>query len=97
MILEIGDGEAEEVREDVAAEVVQRGFAGADEALDTEEADGGLKEKNGYEADDDAVDLFKDLGGWDGSTYAIDRISDEFLEEIRECEGEAGGDEERDE
>ena len=70
--------------EDVAAEVVQRGLAGADEALDAEEGDDGLHGEHADEHEDDVVGFFQDLRGIDTLAERVGGISDEFLEEIRE-------------
>ena len=97
LILEVGDGQAQEVGKEVFPQAVEGGFTGANEALHAEEADDCLQEKCADKEEDGAVDLLHDLCGRHGVPQAIDRATDEFFEEIREGQCESSGDEQGDE
>ena len=84
-----------QVGEDVAAQPVERGLAGADEALDAEEGNHGLHGEHADEHEHDVVGFLQNLGGIDTLAEGVGGISDELLEEIRKRQREDGGEEER--
>lgn len=97
LILKVGNRQVQEMFEKIFAQTVQCRLTRANEALNAEISDRGLKEQNRDKFQDHLVDAREDFRCRNGSACGIDRIADEFFEEIGESQRQPSGQEQRDE
>ncbi len=79
--------------EKVFAQTIQGRLPRANETLNAEISYGCLKEQNRDEFQDDLVDRCENFVCWNGVACRIDRISDQFFEEIRKRQRQPSGQE----